>query len=272
MNIINLIQTKNKILSPIFPKTMARQAGNLFFTPMQGPIKDWEKEAENKGHRETYEDGLSAIRWGESDKRILLVHGFSSRATQMYGFVPFLLDAGFEVIAVDAPGHGQSPKSKANPLMVANTLLKAQKHFGKFYGAIGHSVGGAAIAIAANRGLDVEKSVLIAAPSSIQKVMDLFSSFMGLSPKSMQAFSEYVIKTVGEPPQALSPESIVMSMNSELFLIQDEHDVEVPRGSIEKIAAAAKDPKVLRTKDLGHRKIIRDKAVHEQVGEFFKAG
>ena len=55
MNIINLIQTKNKILSPLFPKAMARQAGNLFFTPMQGPMKDWEKEAESKGRRETYE-------------------------------------------------------------------------------------------------------------------------------------------------------------------------------------------------------------------------
>jgi pimeloyl-ACP methyl ester carboxylesterase len=57
---------------------------------------------------------IAVYHWGKGGRRILLVHGWGGKAAQFFSFVGPLLDAGFEVIAFDAPAHGASSGSFAS--------------------------------------------------------------------------------------------------------------------------------------------------------------
>src|SRR5262245_31924667 len=56
---------------------------------------------------------LAAWRWGEGPA-VLLAHGWGGRGGQLRAFVAPLVDAGFQVVAHDAPGHGASPGRSAS--------------------------------------------------------------------------------------------------------------------------------------------------------------
>ena len=47
---------------------------------------------------------------------VLLLHGWDGRAAQMISFVEPLVDAGYAVLAVDAPAHGASAGRQTNML------------------------------------------------------------------------------------------------------------------------------------------------------------
>jgi len=52
---------------------------------------------------------IATYKWGESDKTVLLLHGWSGRGPQMGAFVEPLLARGYQPVAFDAPGHGRTP-------------------------------------------------------------------------------------------------------------------------------------------------------------------
>ena len=55
-----------------------------------------------------YSNGHLSIRsWGEG-KPVLLVHGWAVNQTDMFSYVPPLLERGFKAIAMDLPSHGES--------------------------------------------------------------------------------------------------------------------------------------------------------------------
>src|SRR6218665_1552468 len=71
------------------------QRGSLYTVGL--PVADW-----NFQHIQTY-------RWGDDGlPKVVLLHGWGGRATQLGPFIQPLLDAGFQVHALDLPGHGHS--------------------------------------------------------------------------------------------------------------------------------------------------------------------
>ena len=178
-----LFRLKNQLNSLVFPVKTGANSAELFLRPRRMPPKDWEDEAEKKGKRIPLNNEVSAICWQPTTpngKKLLLVHGWESRATQMYGLVPPLLELGYEVFALDMPGHGQSSGRYSNAWLFTQTILLAQETFGEFDTVVAHSMGGGATSYALNRGLKANKLVLIAAPSSVERVLKHFSSLMGL--------------------------------------------------------------------------------------------
>ncbi|RHW29183.1 alpha/beta fold hydrolase [Nocardioides immobilis] len=86
--------------------------------------------------------------WGHGDRTALLVHGLFSDSASWHRLGPDLADDGFKVYAPDLRGHGQSPRGRYSPTDWALDLVES-------YGdtrldlAVGHSLGGMALAIAA---------------------------------------------------------------------------------------------------------------------------
>lgn len=81
-----LIQMKNKSLGHLLPLRTAEKAMDIFLAPRRFPARTWEKEEEAEGRRFSINCDLCAIAWGTSEQKILLVHGWESRATQLAGF------------------------------------------------------------------------------------------------------------------------------------------------------------------------------------------
>ena len=256
-----LFVAKNKIVGRLFPRKTAQTAQMLFLTPRRYPLKAWEEELENKGQRLKLNNGLSAIRWGESTRKILLVHGWESRATQVAGFAEQFVAAGFQVLALDSPAHGYSDGKQANPLLFAQAVEQANAELGPFEAIIGHSMGGSAIAIALSEGLEAEKVVLISSPASIESVLKRFANVIGLPERSTQLFLSLIAEKVGRPADALDIAQLIRRNSSKGLVIHDKDDPEVPFEDGLAIQNNWKNARLISTQGYGHRSILRQSDV-----------
>ena len=259
---------KNKITGSLFPNKLAEKTANLFLTPRRFPIKDWEKEAETRCERLFFGPGLSAARWGQSDKKILIMHGWESRATQMYRLVGELVEHGFEVIAIDAPGHGHSPGNRSNPGLFSQAILEAEKTWGPFYGSIGHSMGAAALSIALESGVRLGRLVLISSPNNLYDVLMSFARFLGLSNKVAGLFVSKVENEVGLSAKDLDVGTIFSQKKPQALVIHAKNDREVSYKNHEAIMSACPGLQSHSPESLGHRRIIQNPQIAQLIRRF----
>ena len=78
---------------------------------------------------------------------MLLVHGLSSTSESWWRVAPAIAEAGFRVTAVDLRGHGDAPRAERYSLVDYASDLPGDDWFA----VVGHSLGGAAAVLAAQR-------------------------------------------------------------------------------------------------------------------------
>jgi len=276
----------NRISSVIAPNWAAKNASLKFLRPNRYEIKAWEKDAEQAGTRFNLSEQVSAISWSPSSepkdtkandvapddgKQILLVHGWESRATQMYGLVKGLVKQGYTVFAVDMPGHGHSSGETSNAYLFSETVKLAQQELGHFHAIIGHSMGAGAASIAVGKGVTTDKLVLISGPSSIENVLRRFSGFVGLNKNTTDKFIESIGRYVGVPASELDATELLQACEIPALLIHDEHDIEVPLSESTRLAPVFNDSELFVTQGLGHRKILKSEEVFAKISTFVNA-
>ncbi|WP_058533353.1 alpha/beta hydrolase [Legionella saoudiensis] len=111
------------------------------------------------------------------DKKILITHGWISRAAYMMRIIDTLHQQGYEVYAIDFPAHGEA-KGLQLPWMDAVTVIKETlNQYGPFYGVIGHSFGGSMLLNTLNLSGQLpewrllhkpERAILIASPTQMR--------------------------------------------------------------------------------------------------------
>lgn len=268
MNIgLQVLRAQNRVLSLIQPETAIKKAGNLFFTPRKHSAKEWEKQAESLGRRMTLKNGASVIVWGEGIP-VLLMHGWEGRATQMSGFINPLTSKGYQLIAIDAPAHGQSSGDQSNPMRFIESMFLAEQAFGPFYAVIGHSMGGGCALYSVAEGLSAEKVVSIAGPASFQRVSKRFASFIGLGDKVADKFIQHVEQVVGIPFEEIDLVSKVPDLTQPGLIVHDSDDLEIPFRDAQSLAAAMPGAHLYDTVGLGHRQIMRSSLVIDTVSNF----
>ncbi|ARU58920.1 MAG: alpha/beta hydrolase [Pseudomonadales bacterium] len=276
---MQMFRSKNTVLGLLTPTSTAIRARDLFLTPRKHPLRDWEEVKEAQGRREILDSGISVIHWRPTDEpsekvakpapKILLVHGWESRATQLAGFVDPLLHKGFEVYAMDAPAHGHSIGKQANPVMFARAIKAVVEHLGPFNGIVGHSMGGSALGIALSEGLNCNKAVLISSPSSIVSVLHRFAGFIGLPKGATRRFIQLIEEQVGVPASDLDIAERVRTSSTKALIIHDTEDREVPFQDSKLIYKNWSDATFVSTTGFGHRAIVRQPEVWENVARFF---
>jgi len=278
----------NRISSVIAPNWAAKNASVKFLKPNRYEIKQWEENAEQAGTRFKLSEDVSVIRWSSNEevqgqrapddanssdngKQILLVHGWESRATQMYGLVKGLVIQGYTVFAVDMPGHGHSSGETSNAYLFSQTVKLAQQELGHFHAIIGHSMGAGATAIAVGKGVTADKLVLISGPSSIENVLRRFSGFVGLNKNTTDKFIDVIGQFVGVPASELDATKLLQACDIPALLIHDEHDIEVPVSESRRLAPVFNQSELFVTKGLGHRKILKSDEVFAKISDFVNA-
>jgi hypothetical protein len=127
----------NQVTGRLAPGWTARRARHFFTHPRRAPVRDWEREVEARAQRVPLAVGWSTLRWspdaaGPHRGRVLCMHGWEGRATQFGPLADRLVACGFEVVALDGPGHGHSPEEVAHPVAFARALLDTQHELGSF--------------------------------------------------------------------------------------------------------------------------------------------
>jgi len=265
---------KNKVMSRIIPSRTAKKALNKFVRPRRTELKNWENNAEVLGTRFSLDSSISAIRWTsqsnglDKKKTLLLVHGWESRATQMYGLVPNLLALGYQVVGVDMPAHGHSLGEISHAEVFVQTVLLAQEKLGTFDVVIGHSMGAGASGLALSRGLITKKLVLISGPSSIENVLRNFSKFVGLSKLSTDKFVDHASELVGKNASEMDAINLKGNIDVPTLIIHDHHDVEVPISESKRMMPKFVNAELYVTQGLGHRKILKSVEVIDKISTF----
>ncbi|MDO9182738.1 MAG: alpha/beta hydrolase [Bacteriovorax sp.] len=262
-------------ISRYFPNIAANIALHFFATPIRTPRPESEKLWHENSKKYFLKNGIAAFEWGNpKGELILLIHGWNGRGTQLASFAQSLVENNFRVVALDGPGHGISPGNKTNPSHYAQFIIDAQLELSpknKSQAIIAHSFGGGCAVLAASRGLQTKGLILIASPAFYDRVVSFFIASMKLSKKSQSIFFEKVTQLAGISPIELNIGVIGSKLNLPALIVHDQNDNAVDYLSAISIHKTWSQTKLLTTQGLGHRRILKDKVVIEEVTKFIVA-
>jgi pimeloyl-ACP methyl ester carboxylesterase len=267
---LGLIRVFYAVLSRLSPGTAGRLALRLFCTPRKHHRPGWETQIAETGTRVRVGPQLTARSFG-SGPLVLLVHGWEGRGTQLGRFVEPLLRAGFRVIALDLPAHGESAGTRTDLIECTEALRKVGRDVGPVAGIITHSFGGAITTLALERGLDARVVVLIASPSSIDDVLRRFEQLIGLSVAGARAFRSAIERQTRVKLADVEIFERVAGLQVPALIVHDRGDREVPFHDAERLAARWPGSTLVATTDLGHRRILKDDDVIARAVAFVSA-
>lgn len=210
---------------------------------------------------------LRAWRWGEGPA-VLLVHGWGGRGGQMTPFVAPLRAAGFSVVAFDGPAHGGSHGRIASVPLFAKAVHAVAGHVGSVRGLVAHSMGAAGSAVALAEGLRVDASVFVGPPRNPAHFFQEFADALGLSETQGLKVRRRVEERLGVPFDQFDLPRFAGALEVPLLVIHDEDDKEVPWVHGEAVARAWPAAELVTTSGLGHRRVLRDEAVHARTVAF----
>jgi len=263
-------------LAVVSPTTAGGVAERLFLTPRRSARRTDARAVLATGRRialPTAYGDLAAWRWGASGgPATLLVHGWEGHGAQLGAFVEPLVAEGLSVVTFDAPAHGDSPGRFSSIVHFAEGVTAAARTLGLLRGIVTHSMGGAGALWASRDGLLAERLVLIAPPIDVADFTGLFARTMGLSEQIREDVHRRLHRRLGVPVEALRAERVVGRLRGPLLVVHDEDDREVPIRCGETIARAWPGAELVRTRGLGHRRILRDVETVRRIVRFVAHG
>jgi pimeloyl-ACP methyl ester carboxylesterase len=266
---LGVLRAVNSIAGHFTPGLSAQLASHFLLHPRAQSPRAWELAAVESARRITFRFGLSGLRWGEEGRpAVLLMHGWEGRPTQFANFVAPLVARGRQVIALDAPAHGESAGSEATLMEFAMAMLEAAVELRELEAVVGHSMGAVATAIALTQGLPAERAVLLAAASSIEDTLLTFADAFGLPSRAARRFVELMGRANGIAAGDLDVSRMVRKLELPALVVHDRDDAMVPYADAEAIARAWPGAQLLTTTGLGHWKVLTDASVTEQVADF----
>ena len=275
LKIPKIILLTSKLISFISPKLITLFAAKLFTTPIKHKIPKRELEMDHKSIQKlisvpAINKEVMVYNYGESDNKVILVHGWSGRGTQLFKIADELLNAGYSTISFDAPAHGKSPGKTTIMVDFIATILEIEKQLGPFVAAIGHSLGGMSVLNAIKKGLKVNHAVVIGSGDIVEDILDDFVSKLELKPDVSKLLRLHFEKKYGEKMNSYSAFLAAKETAIPVLVIHDKHDPEVPVEAGIHIHKYLKNGELILTDGLGHRKILGNSKVIEKTVQFIQ--
>jgi pimeloyl-ACP methyl ester carboxylesterase len=271
---LSYIRTKFTLLSSISKKKAAKQAFDLFCTPLKRNKKPLPKifEEAEKLHLTINGVSVKGWRWNHpAGKKMLIVHGFESSVTNFDRYIKPLTRKGYEVLAFDAPAHGRSGGKTITAPLYKEMLKLVNREYGPIQSFMAHSFGGLALSLAVE---DIShttdyKMVLIAPATETPTAIDSFFALLRLDPAVRTEFEKIIIRNGGVSSKWYSIKRAMRNIRAQTLWIHDEDDDTTPISDALKVKAENySNIKFVFTKGLGHRRIYRDNNVTKAIIDF----
>ncbi|MDP3353023.1 MAG: alpha/beta hydrolase [Flavobacteriaceae bacterium] len=267
---------KGKVSQVISLKLGTYHAIKLFRTPFKFKTPKREFPMISKSRKELIiikelQKEIMVYHYGNSDKKVLLIHGWSGRGTQLFKIADSLLENGFSTISFDAPAHGHS---SGNETMMSEFIICTRilnEKYGPFEFGIGHSLGGMTLLNAINRGVPFRKAICIGSGNSIFDIMKEFVEKLEMKPIIAQMMKTHYDKEFGVDLEQFSSYQVAKNIEIPVLIIHDTDDEDVPVKCAYDIIDNLKNGELMITNKLGHRKVLGDKKVLEKILNFMNA-
>ena len=222
-------------------------------------------------HKELH---FNTFKWGKGMHKVILTHGWGSKAADFNEIIIALLQIkDLEIIAFDAPGNGSSEGELSNLLLYVQAVRAIILHYGKPDIIIGHSLGAMANVIALKE-MMVTPALLISITPLIRLKENFEASMnaVGISPLSQIGFFENF-----EDKFKISASYFTLnawySFNGQLnhWLAYDQNDLVSPYSYMKEFLDVHPFIKSYNYNDTGHDKILKSSVVVSDLVEVVKS-
>lgn len=263
------------VLELISTRLAVAFAAKLFTTPIKHKIPRREFDMDKNSKQSVLNvpaigKDIIVYELGNSPKKILLVHGWSGRGTQLFKIAETLVEQGYSVVSFDAPAHGKSAGNSSIMLEFIASIREIDSKFGPFEAAVGHSLGGMALFNAVKDGFQIKHLVTIGSGDVVKDIIDDFISKIKLKKSTGLLLSHHFEKKYNKTMDSFSAYLSAKEVTIPVLVIHDENDADVPVSASIHIHQQLKNGSLFITKKLGHRKILGDEIVIAKTIDFIK--
>ena len=182
----------------------------------------------------------------EDAPNVVLLHGWGANAGIMLPLAEPLYRAGFNVLLVDARGHGRSPADgySAMPKFAEDAGAAVEwlhAHSNGRIALMGHSVGAAAVLLEASRRDDIAAVISVASFAHPEALMQRWLAKLHIPRPVARAVLRYIEWVIGYRFEAIAPVNTIRNIRVPVLLVHGDKDRAVPVSDFDEIAAQ-RDP------------------------------
>ncbi|RZJ67096.1 MAG: alpha/beta fold hydrolase [Flavobacterium sp.] len=258
------------LLSFVSPKHAKEFAYALFSKPRDGKLKKESlPEMLLKAHHETItlrEDTIQTYTWKGNGAVILLAHGWDSNSWRWERLLPFLVESGSTVVAIDAPDHGLSQGNFSLPKYAEFIHTAAQKFKPDYL--IGHSIGGAASLFYQHKyqNDNLQKLVILGAPAELSSIVANYVGLLSLNKRSQDLLNAYFVENFNFHPNDFSARIFGKTLSLKGLVVHDTQDNVVKFEEAKRIPEAWTQALFHETSGLGHS--MHDDELYAKIAAF----
>jgi len=255
-------------------KSYAGKLAITFFTkPRKGQITRVQGDFLDTAFKEElkYVDyHIMTYRWLGNKPTVLLAHGWESNAARWQPLILNLKSKGFNIVALDAPAHGNSGSGFFDAFLYSEFINVVAKRFNAEI-IIGHSVGGMASVISQHNHklTHVKKLILIGSPSEYKGLLERYTNMLGYNQRIKIQLNTIIIERFGQKPSSISTAKYLKDFKSQGLIIHDEEDDIIPYNDALLVKDSFNNASFKSTKGLGHS--YNSPKVTDYINEFIES-
>lgn len=270
--VLHLIRIAFKTCDIIAPKIASKWAIKLFLSPLRTPnTQKGLKLMEDVEHYEILANGkiMRAYRMG-SGPEVICIHGWAGKAAQFADLAYTITEAGFSFIAIDVWAHGNSEGKMASMFDFAAVTEKLVEDSRDLNCVIGHSLGAASVSLAVHDGLIIPRFVAMGAPTLPDDILNSFRKIIQAPYRINQVIKNACAEVFKRDFDEIAMSNTALSVTCPLLAIHGEEDFDVDIFHLDALKLVKADIESMRVAKLGHRRILKDKAVIERIISFIQ--
>ena len=265
-----------RLIEGISPELGMRVAAHIFSKPLKFKLPEKERKALVHCHQAwvavpEINETIMCFEWKNKGEKVLLVHGWSGRGTQLYAIAESLYKKGCHVISFDAPAHGKSTGKITNMLQWGAAIKALNNHYDEFDVYIGHSLDSMAILKYCEQASNAKKIITIGSGDQMRTIFDNFIMSVGLKPKTSERMKTYFQDKYNININEYDASYVVRQQQTPTLIIHDENDLDIDVSCAVNIHKQHPNATLMVTKGLGHHRILRDEEVIHKVLSFIQA-
>lgn len=264
-----------QFLSDIFPSFFAKKFHYRLLHPQIKKMRKNETEILAKAEKEIFSinnNNIQLYKWGNSEKKILLVHGWEGQAGNYSELIEKLLVENYTVYSFDGPGHGNSSGGKNIMYEYLDTVDKIITKL-DVRNIVSHSFGSVVTTYSLSQipNHKIDRYVLLTTPHTFSNYVSNISEKMGISDRAINLFLKKIENERNVKIDEFDVSKYVQNVNVEkAIIIHDVNDKIIPISEAEEVVKKWKNADLLKITNTGHFKILRTPEVANMIIEFME--
>lgn len=200
---------------------------------------------------------------------VFLVHGWGGRASQMGLLATAIAENGFQVVAIDAPGHGDG-RTTSDIFQISKAVEALVEHFGAPEAVVAHSLGSMAVVRAFRDHMPLS-IVLLSPLLDVEVALERFIERAQLAPWTARSLVRRIRKFVGVEWDSFVEGHETDFGNSRLLIVHDPKDTDAPFETSAVISATRANTDLWVSDSAGHTGVLQDPDVLKRIAGFLVA-